>query len=214
MPSPSSELRREPRQQRSVELVERILDVTDSLLAAGNFESISTTRIAEEAGVSVGALYQYFPDREAIVNAVAVRHIEDSEELMAEAIERGGPELLSDPAGTFVELFAARYRAEPGYRAIWFGSRLTDALRETDRHGKEVLAEGVRTVLAAGGRIADPERLVPASRVAVTACDALLQEAFPPRSAGRSRHPRGGEGAAPRLRRSTQLRQPRAEVRQ
>lgn len=178
MPSPSPELRREPRQQRSLDLVERILDVTDSLLAAGNFDSISTTRIAEEAGVSVGALYQYFPDREAIVNAVAVRHIEDSEELMAEAIERGGPELLGDPAGTLVDLFAARYRAEPGYRAIWFGSRLTEALRETDRHGKEVLAEGVRAVLAATGTVADPERLVPASRVAVTACDALLQAAF------------------------------------
>lgn len=159
-------------------LVERVLDVTDSLLAAGNFESISTTRIAEEAGVSVGALYQYFPDREAIVNAVAVRHIEDSEELMAEAIKSAGPELLADPAGAFVDLFADRYRAEPGYRAIWFGSRLTDALRETDRHGKEVLAEGVRSVLTATGRVTEPARLVPASRVAATACDALLQEAF------------------------------------
>lgn len=66
--------RKSPRQARSRATVDVILDATVLVLAAEGYAAATTTRIADRAGVSVGSLYQYFPNREALVNAVAHRH--------------------------------------------------------------------------------------------------------------------------------------------
>lgn len=187
MPATLSELRREPRQQRSLQLIERALDATDALLAAEDIETLTTTRIAAAAGVSVGALYQYFPDRDAIIAAVARRHIEASNELMAKAVAEAGSAGWKDPVGALVDMFAARYRQQPGYRALWLGPHLTERLRAADRAGKEILAEGVRSIIVGLGIVPDDERTSAASRAAVYACDALLQEAFRRDPAGDAR---------------------------
>ena len=69
--------RRRPRQQRSRAIVDSILEAGRRLLAESGESSLTTNRIAERAGVSVGSLYRYFPNKEAIVAAicdVATRH--------------------------------------------------------------------------------------------------------------------------------------------
>jgi AcrR family transcriptional regulator len=169
--------RRTPQQQRSRELVARVLDAAERLLADGA-DGLSTTTIAHAAGVSVGALYQYFPDTSAIVTALARRHMDAFEALMEQTVERAVAEHWEDPVGALVDLFAARYRAEPGYRALWFGTLLNEDLREADRRNKLVLADGVRRALIDLGLARDDARAVTISQAAVHACDALLQEAF------------------------------------
>jgi AcrR family transcriptional regulator len=169
--------RRTPQQQRSRELVARVLDAAERLLADGA-EGLSTTAIAQAAGVSVGALYQYFPDTGAIVTALATRHMDAFEALMEDTVARAVAERWEDPVGVLVDLFAARYRAEPGYRALWFGSLLNEDLRAADRRNKLALADGVRRALIHLGLARDDARAVTISQAAVHACDALLQEAF------------------------------------
>src|SRR5438874_13717817 len=117
--------RRPPQQQRSRELVARVLDAAERLLAQG-VDPLSTTRIAQAAGVSVGAVYEYFPDTGAIVTELATRHMEAFGALMEQTAERAVAERWDDPVGVLVDLFAARYRAEPGYRALWFGTLSTE----------------------------------------------------------------------------------------
>src|SRR4051812_39912638 len=111
--------RRTPQQQRSRELVARVLDAAERLIASGA-EGVSTTAIAQAAGVSVGALYQYFPDTGAIVTALATRHMDAFASLMDDTVSRALEDRWDDPVGALVDLFAARYRAEAGYRALWF----------------------------------------------------------------------------------------------
>lgn len=65
--------RKQPRQARSQVTVEVLLDATAILLVAEGFAGTTTTRVAEKAGVSIGSLYQYFPNRESLVRAVARR---------------------------------------------------------------------------------------------------------------------------------------------
>jgi AcrR family transcriptional regulator len=175
---PLAELRRTPKQERSRALVETVLDTTDGLLADGIHPAeLTTTKIAAAAGVSVGAVYQYFSDTEAIVAAVAARHIDASSELMDAAVETIGAD--PDPVGTMVDLFAARYRAEPGYRALWFGPHLNARLQAADRAGKETIADGVRRAFAATRGDSGPAGLSEQqARAAVFAVDSLLQEAF------------------------------------
>lgn len=179
MPSTLPDLRRTPRQERSLQLIERVLDAADRLLAnEDTAASLTTTAIAGEAGASVGALYQYFPDTGAIVAAVALRHIQASDALMTAAVAEAEAAGWPDPVETLIDLFVARWRDQPGYRALWSGPQLTHALREADRAGKEALAQGLRSILLTLGLVAESERLGLACVVAVHTCDALLQEAF------------------------------------
>src|SRR5919202_1509605 len=87
-------LRRVPRQARSRARLQRMLDAADKLLADEGAESLTTTRVAEAAGVSVGSLYQYLPNKGAIVEALANRYLADFAGLMGElerdAIRAGG----------------------------------------------------------------------------------------------------------------------------
>jgi len=62
--------RKEPTQDRSTATVEAILEAAIRILGRDGWARFTTTRVAARAGVSVGSLYQYFPNREAIVAAV------------------------------------------------------------------------------------------------------------------------------------------------
>jgi AcrR family transcriptional regulator len=171
-------LRREPQQARSRARLAGLVDAAEALLVREGPDALSTTRIAAEAGVSVGSLYQYFPDKAAIVDAVAHRYLGDFEELMEGLALQAAPGRWEDPVGTLVDAFAERYAARPGYRALWLGRHLSDELRAADHRNKEVLADGVRRILVAGGAMADGPGAALAARAGVLAADALLQEAF------------------------------------
>ena len=67
--------RKKPRQRRSHVTVESIFEATIQVLLANGLEAITTTQIAERAGVGVGSLYQYFPNKNALLAAVVQRHV-------------------------------------------------------------------------------------------------------------------------------------------
>ncbi len=69
--------RREPKQRRSQQTVEAVLEAVQRVLKRHGAEAITTNRIAEAAGVSIGSLYQYFPDKQAIFTALYDRHVDE-----------------------------------------------------------------------------------------------------------------------------------------
>jgi AcrR family transcriptional regulator len=87
LPLPSVVLlepRKSPVQARSAASVDAILEATIQVLLSVGKERLTTTRVASRAGVSVGTLYQYFPNKSALLQAVLKRHMEQ----VAEAVER------------------------------------------------------------------------------------------------------------------------------
>lgn len=64
-----------PLQARAAVTVEVILEAAIHILLSNGFDQMSTTRIAERAGVSVGSLYQYFPNKRALLAALVRRHV-------------------------------------------------------------------------------------------------------------------------------------------
>lgn len=66
--------RKQASQARSRATVDTLVQATARILVRDGFDKASTNRIAEEAGVSIGSLYQYFPSKEALVAAVIDRH--------------------------------------------------------------------------------------------------------------------------------------------
>ncbi len=69
-PSKPLARRKQPRQDRSKVTVDAILEATERVLAERGLEATTTTDVAELAGVSIGTLYQYFPNKQALVAAV------------------------------------------------------------------------------------------------------------------------------------------------
>ena len=68
--------RKRPKQARSSRLVEAILQAAVRVLEREGAAGFTTVRVAERAGVSVGSLYQYFPNKEALVGALIEHHVE------------------------------------------------------------------------------------------------------------------------------------------
>ena len=92
------EPRKRPVQARSTASVAAILEATIQVLLRVGKERLTTTRVAERAGVSVGTLYQYFPNKSALLRAILRRHMDD----VTAAIERVGVEQRGKPAEEMV----------------------------------------------------------------------------------------------------------------
>lgn len=72
------EPRKMPSQERSHETVEWIIEGALRVLSTSGYEAMTTNRVAEAAGISVGSLYQYFPNKDAIVAELTRRHVEQA----------------------------------------------------------------------------------------------------------------------------------------
>jgi AcrR family transcriptional regulator len=137
--SPTSS-RRTPVQSRSVQTVQRVLDAASCLLRQFPLEVLTTTRIASEAGLSIGALYRFFPDKQSIVDAIAVRHVEQFrlslEQTVLQKLERELSDLsLFNPAsllGDVVDAYVLYLDANPDFRAISFGRHISAATKERE----------------------------------------------------------------------------------
>lgn len=87
MPPPSHVLlapRKSPVQARSAASVDAILEATIQVLLGVGKERLTTTKVALRAGVSIGTLYQYFPNKSALLQSALKRHLEE----VSEAVER------------------------------------------------------------------------------------------------------------------------------
>jgi AcrR family transcriptional regulator len=175
---PADRLRRQPRQARSRARVRRLIEAAERVLISDGVEGLTTTRVAVEAGVSVGSLYQYLPDRFAVIDALAAMYLDKLEALMDGFVAAAAAQRWPDPVGVLIDGFAGIYRTEPGFRALWFGTGLSDRTRDADSAHKRRMAQGVRRTLVVLDLAVDGPDLRTASEAAVLAADALIQEAF------------------------------------
>ncbi|MFF3935598.1 TetR family transcriptional regulator [Streptomyces phaeofaciens] len=170
--------RRVPRQARSKARLALVLRAAERILVDDGVEALTTTRVAAEAKVSVGSLYQYLPDRGAIIDALAAGYFTRLEAVMDDLVLAAARERWQDPVAVLVDAYASIYRTEHGFRALWFGSGLTEETRVADREHKRRMADGIRRVLLALGVARDDDALARACHAAILAADALAQEAF------------------------------------
>jgi AcrR family transcriptional regulator len=109
-----AEMRRKiPAQPRSRATVEILLEAATQLLESGGERGFNTNAVAERAGVSIGTLYRYFPDKQSILTALARREMEAVNAATASLMARKKGDLAFDRAmiRTFVHAFEGRTRA-------------------------------------------------------------------------------------------------------
>jgi AcrR family transcriptional regulator len=105
--------RRQPSQARSVAAVEAILDAAARSLITRGYDETTTSLVASEAGVSVGSLYQYFANKEALVAAVAQRHADRQMQVMAAAAARIAEASLAEVVHTMCAALVEAHRIDP-----------------------------------------------------------------------------------------------------
>ena len=184
VPTWQSRLRNAPQQPRSQAKIDQAVDAADRLLARKGANAVTTTRVAAEAGIAVGTIYRYFPDKEALFDALAARCLTKFESLMDDLVEQSRAEKWADPVGMLFDVYTDLYRTDASLRAIWFGGLLSENLREADRAHKRVMAEGLRHILISQDIAGESPELGTVCHAAMLASDAITQEAFRNSDAG------------------------------
>ncbi len=106
--------RKSPTQQRSRATVDAIVDATARVLVRDGYDALSTNRVAQEAGVSVGSLYQYFPGKEALVAAVMEQYASRMQENIAGRMQNAPPAATAEDVATeMIRAMLAAQQAEP-----------------------------------------------------------------------------------------------------
>ncbi|WP_433352292.1 TetR family transcriptional regulator [Microtetraspora malaysiensis] len=177
-PANPDPLRRRPSQRRSARRVERMLDACAELLDEIGYEALTTTRIAERAGVAIGSVYQFFPDKRAITQALTRRHVELF-------VARVGRRFITedytgwwDAVDSIIEEYVEMHRTVPGFRSLHFGDIADLNLLDSVADNNTVIAGRLRALLLKEFGLADSEELDRAMLVAVEAGDAVLKLAF------------------------------------
>src|SRR5208282_3960199 len=89
-------VRRRPRQRRAHQTVEAVLDSVVRILKREGVDAVTTNRIAEVAGVSIGSVYQYFPDKRAIYVALHQRHVDQIDRIVESTLVDHAASSLDD----------------------------------------------------------------------------------------------------------------------
>ncbi|MET8922128.1 TetR/AcrR family transcriptional regulator [Streptomyces sp. NPDC004623] len=175
-------LRRVPVQQRSADRLARILDAGAALLDEAGYELLSTRAVADRAGVPIGSVYRFFPNKRALVDALAERNLEVYAGRVVARLE-GIPEReWRAVIDAVLDEYLAMKRSVPGFALVDFGPPVPTPGpldEEANRRVAGRLAELLSGHLGRGrdGATGDAA-LLRTVLVCVQAADALLQLAF------------------------------------
>jgi AcrR family transcriptional regulator len=132
--------RRNPQQDRAKETISAIFEATARILEREGRRALNTNSIAERAGVSIGTLYQYFPNKEAILIAMAREQIERDGRAVLEALEAAGP---VEPERAAVRALIAAYEKRRESRRIAVDTLVAEGLGYERAKSLRVVAETI-----------------------------------------------------------------------
>ena len=116
--SASSSRRRAPQQERATLRRDSLLNAAGALFAEVGYGGATMTEIARRAGASIGALYDYFPDKVSIARALAKKYTKEADRYWAELLRDSNYAAAGDLAQLLVESILHFVRDRPGYAAL------------------------------------------------------------------------------------------------
>ncbi|MGV0810450.1 TetR/AcrR family transcriptional regulator [Mycolicibacterium boenickei] len=176
--------RKAPRQQRSKETVDVMLEAAAQVFDREGL-SATTNRIAERAGVSIGSIYQYFPNKQALLYALAQRHVQRAVTRLDEVFTalRAQQPPFEDTMRTILDTVVELHSDRPGLHALMHRvvpARADElaALQRFEDHLAREIAFHLRRCGVGG---ADDEGALATAQVLVHAVDAQLHRVLPRR---------------------------------
>jgi len=173
--------RRQPVQARSQARVERILAAATAVVEEEGVDAATTRAIAARAGVPVATLYQFFADRDAVLDEVLRRELEALDRHVAAASQAaraaGTITSLADFVDFAFEVHRAYYRSRPAFARLWFGGRRSSPVEVAVRDRGRRLAADWHAMMIAGGFV-DPASEPIVSELAVELGDRVFECAY------------------------------------
>lgn len=168
--------RKTPKQRRAHETRERILAAAARVFARHGYAAGTTNRVAAEAGISIGSLYQYFPNKDVILVELVRQHLADGTAAVAERLARAGglPDRLEDRIGLFVDAMLANHVGDPRLHQVLFEEAPRPPALLAELHATEdwVIAAAEDMLRSDPAvRVGDPAM---AARLVVTAIESLV----------------------------------------
>ena len=165
-----------------------MLDACAELVDEVGYDGLTTTLLAERAEVAIGSVYQFFPDKRAIVQALTMRNVEAYLERLSARISEGGLDKWWDAVDAAIDEFIEMNRTVPGFRTLHFGDVVDLYLldEERKRDNNAVIVEQLGDLLVSRFAVSSGDQLSFALLMAVEMADALIKAAF-------RRDPNGGE---------------------
>ncbi len=142
----SGEAGRRPRQERSRNRVESILDAALELVVEQGAEALAMREVARRADVQISSIYQYFPSKAHIIRELAKRNLSRVRMLLQAEVQRLLGEFdeappVAEAVNRLVDAYFAHYRDQPDALAVWAGAQSDHGLRELDLEDTRSTAE-------------------------------------------------------------------------
>lgn len=187
MLDPPASLRKTPRQARSRRTVERILDAAARIFHEQGYAGATTNDIADEAGVSVGSLYQYFPNKDALLVALTKRHIEATAAGLAELLSGlSAEDGLDAVLRAVIDFLVEEHELDELHLLVMHRAPRTHEINlELDRARSE-LVDVTSQLLEP--RIDDRRRRALIARMVVATIDAAVHDVILRQPRGKARH--------------------------
>ncbi|MFB8770972.1 TetR family transcriptional regulator [Nocardiopsis alba] len=158
--------------------VQRMLDCCAELLDEVGYDNLSTTRIAERASVAIGSVYQFFPDKKAITQALGLRFLDQFGTRVTERLADVSFTHWTVAVDAIIDEYIDMHRNVPGFRSLHFGDIVDQRLLNGGSDNNRVISERLRKIIVSSAEISDDEGLGRAIHVSVEAADAVLKLAF------------------------------------
>jgi AcrR family transcriptional regulator len=156
-----------------------ILDACAVLLDDYDYDELTTSKIAERAGVPIGSLYQYFPDKRAVVQALTLRNLEAfSGEVEGIFGGDGVPTEWRQAVDQVVAGYLRMLEEVPGFGRIRFGDVVDTHLLDPDADNNAVIADKLAELFAKHYKVPHNPELRLAFRIVTEASDALIKLAM------------------------------------
>jgi len=171
-------LRNEPVQARSTARLAGLLDAAAAVIDELGYERLTTAMVAERAGASIGTVYRYFPDRIAVLQALAARNLERTLENTVVQINDPKNETWIDALSAAFGVFVEAFRNEAGFRSLRVGDVIDLRPAPNERTFNSVVADTLRVAVTSRFDLPNDERTAFLFECAIEISDAMAARAF------------------------------------
>nr|WP_246195886.1 TetR family transcriptional regulator [Halopolyspora algeriensis] len=154
-----------------------MLEACGQLIDEVGYDGLTTTLIAERAGVAVGSLYQFFPDKRAVVQELTLRNLDRFVQTVSNRFEHAEIVHWWDAVDAVFDVYMTMHREVPAFSRLHFGDVVDLRLLDDSKDNNAVIADKLIELIAEQFEMDHADLELPLS-VAVEAADAVLHLAF------------------------------------
>lgn len=170
--TPESNMRRSPQQARGQRRVSIILDAASEVFSEIGYEAATTNAIAIRANTSIGSLYQFFPNKFSILDALAQRFRTQLDETLK--FDFTANATLQEKLVSFVDVVTRYYIDYPAFRPIFYASQSSKALSQVANDTCEVMVARIRRLFLEAVPVLDKDEATFYAKIVVFMMRSLI----------------------------------------